>query len=85
MSGRPRKIRSIQSYINHSDANNGLSMLKSGMPPKVGVTRNFWHNFQTQSTPGPLSFNNTPEYYDTKQTRTYYIGILRPSFHNRPI
>ena len=48
MAGRPRIVRSIQSYINRSDAKSGLSMLKAGSPPKVGVTRYYWHNLATQ-------------------------------------
>ena len=59
MAGRPRKVRSIQSYINNSDAHSGLSMLKAGTPPKVGVTHYLWYNLQTQSNQGPLDFVNS--------------------------
>ena len=82
MAGRPRIVRSIQSYINRSDAKSGLSMLKSGTPPKVGVTRYYWHNLQTQSNPGPLSFFNSQAYYKTLQWQRY--GNLRPSFRPSP-
>ena len=82
MAGRPRIVRSIQSYINRSDAKSGLSMLKSGTPPKVGVTRYYWHNLQTQANPGPLSFVNNPAYYQTLQWQRY--GNLRPSFRPSP-
>jgi hypothetical protein len=82
MAGRPRKVRSIQSYINHSDAHSGLSMLKAGTAPQVGVTRNFWWNYQTQSSQGPLDFVNSQEYYKTLQWQRY--GNLRPSFVPSP-
>jgi len=82
MAGRPRIVRSIQSYINRSDAKSGLSMLKSGTPPKVGVTHYYWHNLATQANPGPLSFNNNPLYYQTLQWQRY--GNLRPSFRPSP-
>jgi hypothetical protein len=82
MAGRPRIVRSIQSYINRSDAKSGLSMLKSGTPPKVGVTRYYWHNLATQANPGPLSFVNNPLYYQTLQWQRY--GNLRPSFRPSP-
>jgi hypothetical protein len=82
MAGRPRKVRSIQSYINHSDSQSGLSMLKAGTPPRVGVTRNFWWNLQTQSSQGPLDFVNTQAYYKTLQWQRY--GNLRPSFTTCP-
>ena len=82
MAGRPRKVRSIQSYINHSDSQSGLSMLKAGTAPQVGVTRNFWWNYQTESSKGPLDFVNTQEYYQTLQWQCY--GNLRPSFVPSP-
>lgn len=82
MAGRPRKVRSIQSYINHSDSQSGLSMLKAGTAPQVGVTRNFWWNYQTESSKGPLDFVNTQEYYKTLQWQCF--GNLRPSFVPSP-
>jgi len=82
MAGRPRKVRNIQSYINNSDAHSGLGVLKEGFPPRVGVTRYYWHNLSTQSSPGPQSFNNSPFYYQTLQWQTY--GNLRPPFRPSP-
>lgn len=46
MAGRPKKIRSIQSYINNIDNNTASGPMKIGLPPRVGVTRNFWYNYQ---------------------------------------
>lgn len=48
MAGRPRIVRSIQSYINHIDANTFSGPMKMGTSPSIGVTRNFWYNYQSQ-------------------------------------
>lgn len=48
MAGRPHRIRSIQSYINNIDNNTASGPMKIGLPPRVGVTHNFWYNYQTQ-------------------------------------
>jgi hypothetical protein len=82
MSGRPRIVRSIQSYVNHSDANSGLGPLKAGTPNKVGVTHYLWYNLQSQASQGPLDFVNNPAYYQTLQWQTY--GNLRPPFRPSP-
>ena len=82
MAGRAKIVRSIQSYVNHSDANSGLSMLKAGTPPKIGVTHYLWYNLQTQAHQGPLDFVNTQAYYKTLNWQTY--GNLRPSFVSNP-
>jgi hypothetical protein len=82
MAGRPHRVRSIQSYINHSDANSGLSMLKAGTPPKVGVTHYLWYNLQTQANQGPLDFVNSQAYYKTLNWQRF--GNLRPSFVPSP-
>lgn len=48
MAGRPRRIRSIQSYINNIDAHTFSGPMKMGTSPSIGVTRNYWYNYQTQ-------------------------------------
>lgn len=48
MAGRPHKIRSIQSYINHIDNNTVAGPMKMGTAPKIGITRNYWNNYNTQ-------------------------------------
>ena len=58
MAGRPRRVRSIQSYINHSDTHSGLGPMKAGSGPKIGVTHYLWYNLQTQTAQGPLDFVN---------------------------
>jgi hypothetical protein len=82
MAGRPRKIRNIQSYINHSDSKSGLGMLKEGFPPKIGVTHYYWNTLSRESSPGPKSFINNPLYYNSLQWQTY--GNLRPPFRPSP-
>jgi len=62
MAGRPRKIRSIQSYINHIDNNTASGPMKMGTAPSIGVTRNYWYNYVTQCNTNPnavkKSYNN---------------------------
>jgi hypothetical protein len=82
MAGRPRKVRSIQSYINNSDAHSGLGPLKAGTGNRVGITNYLWYNIQTQAKKGPRDFINNPLYYQTLQFQTY--GNLRPSFVASP-
>jgi hypothetical protein len=53
MAGRPRRIRSIQSYINNIDNNTFSGPMKMGTAPSVGVTRNFWYNYVTQCNTNP--------------------------------
>ena len=40
MAGRPKRIRSIQSYVNHIDNNTFSGPMKMGTPPSIGKTRN---------------------------------------------
>lgn len=47
MAGRPRIIKSIQSYINHTDANTASGPMKMGTSPSVGVIKYYWHNYQS--------------------------------------
>jgi hypothetical protein len=77
MAGRPRIVRSIQSYINHTDTHSGIGVMKAGTAPKVGVSRNFWYNYQSQCNQGPNDFINTYAYYNTLQ---FQKGSNRPPF-----
>jgi len=47
MAGRPRVVRCKQSYINHIDNHTFSGPMKMGTSPSIGVTRNFWYNYQT--------------------------------------
>ena len=53
MAGRPRRIRSIHSYINHIDNNTFSGPMKMGTAPSIGVTRNYWYNYVTQCNTNP--------------------------------
>ncbi len=53
MAGRPRKIRCIQSYVNHIDNNTFSGPMKMGTAPSIGVTRNYWYNYVTQCNTNP--------------------------------
>ena len=53
MAGRPRRIRSIQSYINNIDNNSFSGPMKMGTSPSIGVTHYYWHNYQTQCNQNP--------------------------------
>ena len=53
MAGRPRKIRCIQSYVNHIDNNTFSGPMKMGTAPSIGVTRNYWYNYITQCNTNP--------------------------------
>ena len=53
MAGRPKKVRNIQSYINNIDNNTFSGPMKMGTGPSIGVTRNYWHNYNTQCNTNP--------------------------------
>jgi len=53
MAGRPRRIRCIQSYVNHIDNNTFSGPMKMGTAPSIGVTRNYWYNYITQCNTNP--------------------------------
>ena len=48
MAGRPRRIRSIQSYINNIDNHTFSGPMKMGTAPSVGVTHYYWYNYAAQ-------------------------------------
>lgn len=53
MAGRSRKIRNIQSYVNHIDNNTFSGPMKTGLPPSIGVTRNYWNNYLLRCNQDP--------------------------------
>lgn len=55
MAGRPRLIRCIRAYVNNIDNNTFSGPMKMGLPPRVGVTRNYWTNYYTQCNQNPNS------------------------------
>ena len=99
MAGRPRKIRSIQSYINNIDNNSFSGPMKMGTSPRVGVTHNYWHNYQTQcnQTAGAVkkSYANmvflninpaqTPVSAGFTQSTNYSYSTNIPSYYNKNV
>jgi len=53
MAGRPRIVRCKQSYINNIDNHTFSGPMKMGTSPSIGVTRNFWYNYQTNCNQKP--------------------------------
>jgi len=47
MAGRPKVLRLKQSIINSIDNRTECGNLKMGLPPRVGVTQNFWNTYAT--------------------------------------
>ena len=62
MAGRPRVVRCKSSYINNIDNNTFSGPMKMGTGPSVGVTRNYWHNYDSRCNQAPnavkKSYNN---------------------------
>ena len=48
MAGRPHRIRSIKSYVNHIDNNTFSGPMKMGTSPSIGKIKYYWHNYQTR-------------------------------------
>jgi hypothetical protein len=61
MAGRPRKIRSIKSYINNIDTHTFSGPMKSGTSPSIGVTRNYWNTYLLHCNQNP---NQIKKSYD---------------------
>ncbi len=85
MAGRPHRIRSIKSYINHIDAHTFSGPMKSGTSPSVGVTRNYWHNYATQCNQNPnqikKSYNNMV-FLNINPAQTPVSAGFRPTTNN---
>ena len=48
MAGRSKVVRLKQSLINNIDNHTFSGPMKMGTSPSIGVTRNYWYNYQTQ-------------------------------------
>ena len=48
MAGRPKVVRLKQSLVNYIDNRTAAGPMKMGLPPSIGVTRNYWYNYATQ-------------------------------------
>jgi hypothetical protein len=99
MAGRPRRIRSIQSYINNIDNNSFSGPMKMGTSPSIGVTHYYWHNYQTQCNQNPnavkksyanmvfLNINSaqTPVPAGFRQSTNYSYSTNIPNYYNKPV
>lgn len=92
MAGRSKKVRNIQSYVNHIDNNTFSGPMKSGTAPSIGKTRNYWHNYLVRCNQDPnavkksyanmvfLNINpaQTPVPEGFKQTTNYNYSYNAP-------
>jgi hypothetical protein len=93
MAGRSRKVRLIQSYVNHIDNNTASGPMKMGTPPSVGKIKYYWHTYLMNCNQNPnavkksyanmvfLNINpsQTPVSAGFKQTANYnYSYIAAP-------
>ena len=53
MAGRSRKVRNIQSYVNHIDNNTASGPMKMGTPPSIGKIKYYWHNYLVNCNQNP--------------------------------
>lgn len=85
MAGRSRKMRNIQSYVNHIDAHTFSGPMKSGTSPSVGVTRNYWHTYATKCNQNPnqvkKSYANMV-FLNVKPSITPVSAGFQPTNHN---
>jgi len=85
MAGRPRKVRNIQSYINHIDNNTFSGPMKMGTAPSIGVTRNYWYNYITQcntkANAVKKSYNNMV-FLNINPAQTPVSAGFTPTTHN---
>jgi hypothetical protein len=85
MAGRPRIVRSIQSYVNHIDNNTFSGPMKMGLPPRVGVTRNYWNNYYTQCNQNPNAIKKSYAnmvFLNINSSRTPVTAGFRPTTNN---
>jgi hypothetical protein len=88
MAGRPRIVRSIQSYINKVDTHSGIGPMKQGTPNKIGVTHYYWYNLQTQANPSNTPLNRyqvlTGAGKYTGFGNLIWLGIKPPPYRASP-
>jgi len=92
MAGRSKKVRCIQSYVNHIDNHTFSGPMKSGTGPSIGKTRYYWHNYLVRCNQNPnavkksyanmvfLNINpsQTPSPAGFKQTANYNYSYIAP-------
>jgi hypothetical protein len=85
MAGRSRKVRCIQSYINHIDNNTFSGPMKMGTAPSVGVTRNYWYNYVTQCNTNPNAVKKSYDnmvFLNINPAQTPVSAGFTPTTHN---
>jgi hypothetical protein len=85
MAGRSRKMRCIQSYINHIDNNTFSGPMKMGTGPSIGVTRNYWNNYNTQCNTNPNAIKKSYAnmvFLNINSARTPVSAGFRPTTNN---
>jgi len=45
MAGKAKVVRLKQSLVNYTDNRTAAGNMKMGLPPSIGVTRYYWHNY----------------------------------------
>ena len=53
MAGRSRRVRNIQSYVNHIDNNTASGPMKMGTAPSIGKIKYYWHNYLVNCNQNP--------------------------------
>lgn len=97
MAGRSRKVRNIQSHINHVDNTTFSGPMKMGTPPSIGVIKYYWHNYNINCNKKAdakkksyanmvfLNLNSaqtpTPEAFTPSSLRTTYTYIPPPGVY----
>jgi hypothetical protein len=97
MAGRSRKVRNIQSHINHVDNTTFSGPMKMGTPPSIGKIKYYWHNYLVNCNQNPdakkksyanmvfLNLNSaqtpTPEAFTPSSLRTTYTYIPPPGVY----
>jgi hypothetical protein len=61
MAGRSKKVRNIQSYVNHIDNGTASGPMKMGTPPSIGKIKYYWHNYLVNCNQDP---NKKKKSYD---------------------
>jgi hypothetical protein len=82
MAGRPKRIRAIQSYVNHIDNNTFSGPMKMGTAPSIGVIKYYWYNYNSQCNTNPnavkKSYNNMV-FLNINSAQTPVSAGFRPS------
>ena len=85
MAGRPKRIRSIQSYVNHIDAHTFSGPMKSGTAPSIGVSHNYWHVYGVNCNQNPNQVKRSYQnmvFLNINSAQTPVSAGFRPTTNN---